>query len=89
MIFRTYDVIIYEVHARTVTVEAESIQSAKKIAEDKIAESDEVVELEYSHTLDIKDWKVLFDNNIVKDDEEVESIEDASRCRVFSNYEGV
>lgn len=51
-----YQVDIFEVWARTVTVEADSVEAAKDKANDIIEAGNAVDTFEYSHTLDLDSW---------------------------------
>lgn len=53
-----FEVTIYEVWARTLTVDAETEEEAKSAANTSIEAGDEDGLFEYSHTKDVDDWNV-------------------------------
>jgi hypothetical protein len=75
---REYEVTVYEVHSRTIKVKANSIDEAKELVNDEIEAGETNVDLEYSHTLDIDEWAVYFNGQMVDNDNEVVRIENKS-----------
>lgn len=55
---RKFNVIVKEVHTRTIEVEAETATEAIEKANNVIEEGENEINLEYSHTMDCSDWDV-------------------------------
>lgn len=50
---------IKEVHYATVIVEAETVEEARRLAQERLEEGEEL-QVEYSHTLDPDEWPVRY-----------------------------
>ena len=53
-----FNVIVKEVHTRTITVKADSKEEAIEKANNIIEEGEDDINLEYSHTLDTDEWDI-------------------------------